>query len=85
MTDGRVSDLEFEWILSKRKRYKTLKQDLRHKTKKKTEAITNNQQEAILSQGREEGRNAFFKTNLQILPLSRVQIPHKIRVTTAVQ
>ena len=40
LTDGRVSDLEFERILSKLERYRTLKQELRHKAKKKTEAIT---------------------------------------------
>ena len=61
LTDGRVLGLEFEWILSELERYRTLKQELRHKAKRKTEAITDNQREAILSQGREEDRNAFLK------------------------
>ena len=61
LTDGRVSDLEFEQILSELERYRTLKQEVCHKAKKKTEAITDDQQEAILAQGREEGRNAFLK------------------------
>ena len=38
LTDGRVSDLEFEQILSELERYRTLKQEVRHKAKKKTEA-----------------------------------------------
>ena len=44
LTDGRVSDLEFERILSKLERYRTLKQELCHKAKKKTEAITDDQE-----------------------------------------
>ena len=44
LTDGRVSDLEFERILSELERYRTLKQELRHKAKKKTEAITDDQE-----------------------------------------
>ena len=61
LTDGIVSDLEFERILSELDRYRTLKQEVRNKAKKKTEAITDEQREAILQQGREEGRNAFLK------------------------
>ena len=61
LTDGCVSDLEFERILSELERYRTLKQEVRHKAKKKTEAITDDQREAVLAQGREEGRNAFLK------------------------
>ena len=33
LTDGRVSDLEFERILSELERYRTLKQEVRHKAK----------------------------------------------------
>ena len=50
-TDGQVSDLEFERILSELERYRTLKQEVCHKAKKKTEAITDDQREAILAQG----------------------------------
>ena len=35
LIEGRVSDLEFEWILSELERYRTLKQELHHKAKKK--------------------------------------------------
>ena len=61
LTDRRASDLEFERILSELERYRTLKQKVRHKAKKKTGAITDDKQKAILQQGREEGRNAFLK------------------------
>ena len=59
LTDGRVLDLEFEWILSKLERYRTLKQELHHKAKKKTEAITNDQQEAILVQDERKAGTLF--------------------------
>ena len=59
LTDGIVSDLEFERILSEVDRYRTLKQEVCNKVKKKTEAITNEQREAILQQGREEGKRLF--------------------------
>ena len=61
LTDGNISDLEFERILSELDRYRTLKQEVRNKAKKKSESITDEQREAILQQGREEGRNAFLK------------------------
>ena len=61
VTDGNISDLEFERILSELDRYRTLKQEVRNKAKKKSESITDEQREAILQQGREEGRNAFLK------------------------
>ena len=61
LTDGNISDLEFERILSELDRYRTLKQEVRNKAKKKSESITDDQREAILQQGREEGRNAFLK------------------------
>ena len=59
LTDGIVCDLEFERILSELDRYRTLKHEVCNKAKKKTEDITDEQWEAILQQGREEGRNAF--------------------------
>ena len=61
LTDGRVSDFKFEPILSEQKRYRTLKQELHHTAKKKTDAITDDQREAILVQVRDEGRNVFLK------------------------
>ena len=61
LTDGIISDLEFERILSELDRYRTLKQEVRNKAKKKSESITDEQREAILQQGRKEGRNAFLK------------------------
>ena len=61
LTDEIVSDLEFERILSELDRYRTLNQEVRNKAKKKTEAITEEQREAILQQGREEGRNVLLK------------------------
>ena len=70
LTDGNISDLEFERILNELDRYRTLKQEVRNKAKKKSESITDEQREAILQQGREEGRNAFLK---QIANTSNIQ------------
>ena len=61
LTDGIISDLEFERILSELDRYRTLKQEVRNKAKKKSKSITDKQREAILQQGRKEGINAFLK------------------------
>ena len=36
-------------------------QEFCHKAKKKTDGITDDQREANLQQGKEEGRNAFLK------------------------
>ena len=61
LTDGIVSYIEFKRILSELDRYRTLKHEIRNKVKKNSEAITDEQREAILQQGRKEGRNAFLK------------------------
>ena len=61
LNDGVVSDLEFERILNEVERYRKLKQDLRHKAKKKTGAITDEMKEKLIQQGREEGKNDFLK------------------------
>ena len=59
LTDGHLLDLKFERILSELERYRALKQELRYKAKKKADAVTDEQREGILAQGREKGRNAF--------------------------
>ena len=40
-----------------------MKEEIRTKSKKTTDAITAEQREAILAQGRKEGREGFFKEN----------------------
>ena len=49
LTDGRVSELEFEKTLSELERCLALNQELCYKANKKTNAITANQTEAILT------------------------------------
>ena len=61
LTDGHVLDFEFERILSELERYRTLKQELHHNSKKKVDITTDEQREAIPGQGREEGRNSFSR------------------------
>ena len=62
LTDGIISDLEFERTLSELDRYRTLKQEVRNKAKKKTEAITDEQQEAIFTNKVEKkGETLFLK------------------------
>ena len=63
LTDGRVSDLKFERILSELERYRTLKQELCHKAKKKTEAITDDQMRSNLGSRKRREQERFFKAN----------------------
>ena len=58
--DAHVSHEEYQLILKEVERYRTMKEQIRTKSKKTTDAITAEQREAILSQGREEGKQAFL-------------------------
>ena len=59
--DAHVSNQEYRLILREVEHYRTLKEQIRTKTKRKTDAITAEQREAILTQGREQGKQDFLR------------------------
>ena len=59
--DAHVSHEEYQLILKEVEHYRAMKEQIRTKSKKTTNAITAEQREEILKQGREEGRDAFLK------------------------
>ena len=61
LTDGEISEVEFEKVLKEVSRYRTLKQEIRQKTKKVIDSITQEQREQLLAQGRQEGKNELIK------------------------
>ena len=61
ITDGHVDSIEFQRIIQEKQRYLLLKQEIRHKTKRVTDTINEKQRQAILDQGRLQGRNDFLK------------------------
>ena len=60
LKDATISDIEFDQVLKELERYRLLKQEIRQKSKKKIDTISNKQREAILAQGRKEGEDAFL-------------------------
>ena len=58
--DSNISHQEYQLILKEVEHYRKMKEEIRTKSKKTTDAITTEQREAILAQGREEGREAFL-------------------------
>ena len=59
--DSNISHEEYQLILNEIKHYRKMKEEIRTKTKKTTDAITAEQREEILKQGRKEGREDFLK------------------------
>ena len=59
--DSHISHQEYQLILKEIEHYRTMKEEIRTKSKKTTDAITAEQREAILAQGRKEGREDFLK------------------------
>ena len=59
--DSHISHQEYQLILKEIKHYRTMKEEIRTKTKKTTDAITAEQRETILEAGRKEGREDFLK------------------------
>ena len=59
--NSNISHEEYQLILNEIKHYRTMKEEIRTKSKKTTDAITAEQREAILAQGREEGQKAFLE------------------------
>ena len=59
--DGHISPEEFQRIVQERQRYLLLKQEIRHRTKRVTNTINDEQRQAILDQGRREGKQDFLR------------------------
>ena len=59
--DSHIDHQEYQLILKEVEHYRTMKEEIRTKSKKTTDAITAEQREAILAQGREEGKKAFLE------------------------
>ena len=60
INDSHITPDEFQRVIQEKQRYLLLKQQIRQKTKQVTEAINNEQRQAILDQGRKEG-DAFLR------------------------
>ena len=58
--DSFISHQEYQLILKEIEHYRTMKEEIRTKSKKTTDAITTEQREVILAQGRKEGQQAFL-------------------------
>ena len=56
-----VSLQEYLFVLREIEHYRKIKQQIRTKTKHETDAITADQREKILQQGREEGKQDFLR------------------------
>ena len=68
--DAHISHDEYQFILKEVEQYRTLKEQIRTKSKRTVDAITKEQREAILQQGREEGKQAFLRklANTSVTP-----------------
>ena len=58
--DAHISHEEYHFILKEVEHYRAIKEQIRNKSKRVTDAITAEQREAILAQGRKEGEQAFL-------------------------
>jgi len=61
--DAHVSHEEYQFILKEVEQYRVIKEQIRTKSKRLTSTITAEQREAILAQGREQGKQDFFTKN----------------------
>ena len=59
--DGDISPDEYQRILKEIEHYRLLKEQIRTKSKRVTDAITEEQREAILNEGRKQGKQDFLK------------------------
>ena len=58
--DAHVSDQEYQFILKEVENYRTIKNQIRTKFKRAVDTITAEQREALLQQGREQGKQDFL-------------------------
>ena len=56
-----ITHQEFKFILKEIEHYRLLKEQIRTKSKRVVDAISAEKREAILAQGRKEGKEAFLK------------------------
>ena len=59
--DSTISHQEFQFIITEIEHYRNLKKEIRMKSKRVADAITTEQREAILAQGRKQGKDDFLK------------------------
>jgi len=59
--DAHVSHEEYRLVLREVEHYRKMKQQIRTKSKHETDTITSEQREAILAQGREQGKQDFLR------------------------
>ena len=59
--DANISHEEYRFVLKEVEHYRKMKEEIRTKSKKTTDAISAEQREAILAQGREQGKKDFLK------------------------
>ena len=59
--NAHISHEEYQFILKEVDNYRVMKEQIRTKSKKVADAITAEQREAILAQGREEGKQDFLR------------------------
>ena len=59
--DAHISHQEYHFILKEVQNYRKLKEQIRVKSKRVVDTITNEQKEAILVEGRKQGRQAFLE------------------------
>ena len=59
--DAHVSYEEYQFILKEVEQYRVIKEQIRTKSKRVTSTITAEQREAILAQGREQGKQDFLQ------------------------
>ncbi|XP_066920803.1 uncharacterized protein [Clytia hemisphaerica] len=59
--NAHISHEEYHFILKEVEHYRVIKEQIRTKSKKVADAITAEQREAILAQGREEGKQDFLR------------------------
>ena len=75
--DGDISPDEYQRILKEIEHYRQIKQQIRQKTKRVTDAINEEQRQAILDQGRKEGKEDFLR---QIANTSGILPSHTCRL-----
>ena len=61
INDSHIDPTEFQRIIQEKLRYLLLKEQIRQKTKRITQAINNEQRQAILNEGRQQGWDDFLR------------------------
>lgn len=59
--DAHISHQEYQFILKEVEHYRTLKEQIRTKSKRVVDTITAEQREAILAEGRKQGKQDFLR------------------------